>query len=178
MKPNSKLSSANRSLKQSSQKVSQSKYGSNKPSPTTRKEFVDLNKPKVKKPNQKENQCSPCALRIGFKKSLLYESLGNDNDNIKNSKVFNGKDKSNFKRRRNRDDRMKVIKNTGKVHLLYDHSLERIKDLKIQTDYQMSKHHAKISLTEAWNIEKEEANEEKGHINLRFKFIKPVGFRA
>jgi hypothetical protein len=149
MKPKSTLSSANRSLKQSSQKVSQSKYGSNKQSPTTRRGFVDLNKPKEKKQNQKENQCSPCALRIGFKQSLLYESLCNNNDNIKNSKVFNGKDKSNFKRRRNRDDRMKVVKNTGKVHLLYDHSLERTKDLKIQTDYQMSNQHAKVNLTEA-----------------------------
>lgn len=152
LKPKSKISSVNRSLKQSNQKkslkkVSQSKYRSNKPSPTTRKELIVSKGSKLKKFNQKENQCSPCALKVGFKRSKLLDSCRSNNDTIKNSKVFNGKDKSNFKMRRNRDDRMKKIKNSGKIHQLYDHSIER-KELTIQTEALMASPHAKISLTE------------------------------
>lgn len=182
LKPKSKISSVNRSLKQSSQKknlkkLSQTKYRSNKPSPTNRKELIVSKGSKTKKFNQKENQCSPCALKVGFKRSKLLDTYRSDNDAIKSSKVFNGKDKSNFKMRRNRDDRMKKIKNSGKIHQLYDHSIERKKELAIQTEQLLSSPHSKISLTEQWNME-EEGSEEKGHINLRFKFTKAIGFRA
>ena len=80
-------------------------------------EFRNAKGLKLKKLKQKDNQRSPWALKIGFKRSQFLDS-----ERITKNKRLN----QAKRQRRNRDDRKKDSDRLNdKVHKLYDHSVDR-----------------------------------------------------
>ena len=182
LKHKSQMSSVNRSLnkpkpKKGGKKNVKAKYGSNKPSPQSRYPLAASKKSKLSKMKHKENQwTSPWALKIGFKNKRFCDTdRSQESSKIRNAKVFSGKDKANYistnkQKRRNRDERMKK----GKHVKLQSSDC----DYNSKTSLGWSPYRAKINLDDHWNVEHNEGSERKGHISIKFRPTKPIGFRA